>query len=139
MLELAVLFRSMQLFAHSAHNLCKGKTFHEDHSFFGDSYGKFEGYYDSIIERLIGFGYEDHLDISFIAVELSKKLAGAPSINVQDNNEFYSYLLGQCEEALSLCGEFCKSSELTEGTKQLLGGIADELEVMKYKITRRLK
>jgi len=139
MLELAILFRSMQLFAHSAHNLCKGKTFHEDHSFFGDAYAKFESYYDSIIERLIGFGYENHLDLSKICLELSKKLMSAPSVNVQDNNEFYSYLLFQCEEAMNLCNDFCKSDELTEGTKQLLGGIADELEVVKYKITRRLK
>lgn len=139
MLQLAILFRSMQLFAHSAHNLCKGKTFHEDHSFFGDAYGKFEGYYDSIIERLIGFGYESHLDLGHISLELSKKLMSAPSVNVQDNNEFYSYLLGQCSEASSLCDDFCKSEELTEGTKQLLGGIADELEVLKYKINRRLK
>jgi len=139
MLQLAILFRAMQLFSHSAHNLCKGKTFHSDHDFFGDAYGKFEGYYDAIIERLIGFGYESHLDLASISLELSKKLVGAPSVNVQDNNEFYAYLLGQCEEAASLCGEFCKSGELTEGTKQLLGGIADELEMLKYKISRRLK
>ena len=139
MLQLAILFRAMQLFSHSAHNLCKGKTFHEDHSFFGDAYGKFEGYYDSIIERLIGFGYESHLDLGDISLGISKKLMGAPSVNVQENEEFYQYLLIQCDEALSLCGDFCKSGELSEGTKQLLGGIADELEVLKYKITRRLK
>jgi hypothetical protein len=73
MLKLAILFRAMQLFAHSAHNLCHGSTFHEDHAFFGDAYGKFEGYYDSIIERLIGFGYESHLDLSQIIKEVSSK------------------------------------------------------------------
>ena len=138
MLQLAVLFRAMQLFAHSAHNLCYGPTFHEDHSFFGDSYGKFEGYYDSIIERLVGFGYESHLDLSQIMIEISSKLQGSPSVGAT-NHDYYVYLLSQCEEACRYCNEFCKSSELTEGTKQLLGGIADELEVLKYKISRRIK
>lgn len=138
MLQLAILFRSMQLFAHSAHNLCHGSTFHEDHAFFGDAYGKFEGYYDSIIERLIGFGYESHLDLSQIVKEVSSKLEMAPSIGAS-NNDYYSYLLSQCEESCKYCDEFCKSGQLSEGTKQLLGGIADELEVLKYKIQRRLK
>ena len=138
MLQLAVLFRAMQLFAHSAHNLCHGSSFHEDHAFFGDAYGKFEGYYDSLIERLIGLGYESHLDLSQIIVEVSSKLQGSPSVGAS-NSDYYSYLLGQSEEACKYCDEFCKSKELTEGTRQLLGGIADELEVFKYKIKRRLK
>jgi DNA-binding ferritin-like protein len=138
MLKLAILFRAMQLFAHSAHNLCHGSTFHEDHAFFGDAYGKFEGYYDSIIERLIGFGYESHLDLSQIIKEVSSKLEEAPSVGAS-NNDYYSYLLTQCEEACGYCDEFCKSGQLTEGTKQLLGGISDELESLKYKILRRLK
>jgi DNA-binding ferritin-like protein len=138
MLKLAILFRAMQLFAHSAHNLCHGSTFHEDHSFFGDVYGKAEGYYDSIIERLIGLGYESHLDLSQIIKEVSTSLEMAPSVGAS-NNDYYSFLLTQCEDACEYCNEFCKSGQLTEGTKQLLGGIADELEVLKYKILRRLK
>jgi DNA-binding ferritin-like protein len=139
MLQLAVLFRALQLFSHSAHNLCSGNTFHEDHAFFGSIYGQFEGYYDSIIERLIGFGYESHLELGGLISEVSKKLVGAPSVGVSDSKEYYIYILSHCDEAASLITDFCKSDELTEGTKQLLGGMADELEVLKYKISRRIK
>jgi hypothetical protein len=35
--------------------------------------------------------------------------------------------------------QLCKSSELSEGTKQLIGGIADDLEVLLYKTKMRMK
>jgi hypothetical protein len=78
------------------------------------------------------------LDLSQIIKEVSASLEMAPSVGAS-NNDYYSFLLTQCEEACEYCNEFCKSGQLTEGTKQLLGGIADELEVLKYKILRRLK
>jgi len=75
MIQLIIVFRALQLVAHHAHNLTKGLTFFEDHDFFGDLYGKAEGYYDSVVERFIGLGYESHLKLEMILMEVAKKVS----------------------------------------------------------------
>ena len=137
MLKFAILLRSIQLFTHSAHNLCKGATFHEDHSFFGDVYGKAEGWYDSVVERIIGLGYEEQINLQSILSGVVQELSGAPSTN-KSVTDFYLFLALQLDEATKMCGQICKHPDATEGTKQLIGGIADELEVLEYKVQRRL-
>jgi len=137
MLKFAILLRSIQLFTHSAHNLCKGVTFHEDHSFFGDVYGKAEGWYDSIVERIIGLGYEEQVNLQSILSGVVQELNGAPSTD-KSVTDFYLFLALQLDEANKMCSQICKHPDATEGTKQLIGGIADELEVLEYKVQRRL-
>jgi len=139
MIQLVVLFRALQLSAHQAHLLCARTVFFQDHEFFGEVYGKAEGYFDSISERMIGLGQEEQLKLQNIMGAVSQKLAQAPSTGVKENKEYYVYLLGLVSEACQIIEQLCKSGQLTEGTKQLVGGIADELEVLKYKISRRLK
>lgn len=126
------------MFAHSAHNLCKGATFHEDHSFFGDAYGKAEGWYDSIIERIIGLGYEDQAKLQTILSGVVSQLASAPSVG-KSSEDFYKFFAGQLHEVCELMEQICKHKDISEGTRQLVGGIADEVEVLEYKIQRRLK
>ena len=138
MLQLAILFRSLQLISHHAHNLCYGPTFFEDHEFFGELYGKSEGYYDSIIERLIGLGYENSLQLEQIIQGSLKMIESLPSDKM--NTQIYLIKCAKLiKEACDMIDEFCKSGKLTEGTKQLIGGMADELEVVSYKIQRRMK
>jgi len=139
MLQLAILFRAMQLASHSAHNHCARTVFFQDHEFFGGVYSQAEGYYDSVAERMIGLGQEEQLKLQSVMAGVSQKLASAPSVGVKENKEFFIFLQSQAEEACKLCDSLCKSGQLSEGTKQLIGGIADELEVLKYKISRRLK
>jgi len=139
MLQLAILFRALQLASHSAHNHCARTVFFQDHEFFGELYGKAEGYYDSIAERMIGLGQEEQLKLQPLMSAVSQKLASAPSVGVKENKEFFVFSLSQLEEACKLIDSLCKSGQLSEGTKQLVGGIADEIEVLKYKISRRLK
>lgn len=139
MLQLAVLFRAMQLASHSAHNHCARTVFFQDHEFFGGVYSQAEGYYDSIAERMIGLGQEEQLKLQPFMAAVSQKLATAPSVGVKENKEFFIFLQSQCDEACKVIDALCKSGQLSEGTKQLIGGIADELEVLKYKISRRLK
>jgi len=139
MLQLVILFRSIQLFTHSAHLLCARTVFFQDHEFFGSVYGQAEGYFDSISERMIGAGQEEQLKLQSVMAAVTQKLASAPSVGVKENKEFYSYLLTQSEEACKLCDQLCKASTTSEGTKNLLAGIADDLEVLKYKISRRIK
>jgi DNA-binding ferritin-like protein len=139
MLQLVILFRAMQMFSHSAHLLCARTVFFQDHEFFGSVYSQAEGYFDSISERMIGLGQEEQLKLQSVIAAVGQKLAAAPSIGVKENKEYYAFLMSQCDEACKLCDSLCKSGQFSEGTKQLLGGIADELEVLKYKISRRMK
>lgn len=138
MLHLAILFRSLQFVAHHGHNLCNGQSFFSDHEFFGELYGKSEGYYDSIIERLIGLGYENSLSLNEILSEAIKKIEPFPADKL-NTQIYYIKCAKLIKEACDMIDEFCKSGKLTEGTKQLIGGMADELEVVSYKIQRRIK
>ena len=138
MLQLVVLFRAMQMFSHSAHLMCARTVFFQDHEFFGSVYGQAEGYFDSLSERMIGLGQEEQLKLQSVMSAVCQKLASAPCCGVKDNKEYYAFLLSQAEEACKLCNQLCKS-DASEGTKNLIAGIADELEVLKYKISRRLK
>jgi DNA-binding ferritin-like protein len=138
MLQLVVLFRAMQMFSHSAHLMCARTVFFQDHEFFGSVYGQAEGYFDSLSERMIGLGQEEQLKLQSVMSAVCQKLASAPCCGVKENKEYYSFLLSQAEEACKLCNQLCKS-DASEGTKNLIAGIADELEVLKYKISRRLK
>mgnify|MGYP002398276722 CR=1 FL=1 len=139
MIQLVVLFRAMQMFSHSAHLLCSRVVFFQDHEFFGEVYGQAESYFDKISERMIGLGQESQLKLQPVMTAVSQKLASAPSIGVKENKEFYKHLLVQAEEGCKLLESLCKSEQLSEGTKNLLAGIADELEVLKYKIKQRIK
>lgn len=138
MLKFAILLRSIQIFTHSAHNLCKGATFHEDHGFFGDVYGKAEGWYDSVVERIIGLGYEEQINLQSILSGVAKELSSAPSVGA-NVEAYYKYLASQLAKSCQMCDEICKHKDVSEGTRQLVGGIADEIEVLEYKIQRRLK
>lgn len=137
MLELSVLFRALQLVAHAAHNFSSGATFQEDHAFFGDIYGKSEGYYDSIIERMIGFGYESKLQLQPYMAQVLSKIS-CPPVGAR-NEEYFKQILNYCTEASVMIDDLCSDPKAPEGVKQLLGGIADELDVLKYKLQRRLK
>lgn len=139
MLQLVVLFRAIQLFTHSAHLLCSRVVFFQDHEFFGGVYGQAEGWFDAISERMIGLGQEEQLKLQTVMAAVTQKLASAPSVGVSENKEFYKHLLLQADEACKLLDQLIKTGQLSEGTKNLLAGIADEMEVLKYKIKQRIK
>ena len=70
--DLAIILRSAQLYAHNAHNMTKGKTFFSDHKFFGQLYPVYEEAYDSIVERMIGLGYDVSIYIYLSIYSLRK-------------------------------------------------------------------
>lgn len=139
MLELIVLHRALQLFAHSCHNLVKGKEFHQDHEFFGDLYAAAEGRYDSTIERAIGLFGESDISLQMILEDVASELKDAPSVNVENNNTFYEYALKLENKILKKIGSLAKNEQLSQGTINLLVGHADSIEVETYKIKQRLK
>jgi DNA-binding ferritin-like protein len=132
MKEIAVTLRGLQLFAHNAHNLAKGKTFLEDHEFFGELYAAYEGAYDDVVERMIGLGGDQ--DLNAITTEACDM---ATSANFSDNEQAFNVLLVTEKE---LCDSIKKERpKQSDGTQNLLQDIADKSEMRQYKLKRRLK
>ena len=131
MKQVAITLRALQLFAHNAHNQAKGATFLEDHEFFGELYEAYEGEYDSVVERMIGEGDETDLNsIAEFAVETCAEKTP------KTNEEAFSTIL---EYEKELCVNIAKEVKgASDGTQNLLQGIADESLVRQYKIGRRL-
>lgn len=130
--KLATELRFMQLFAHNAHNLIKGNTFFEDHEFLGGLYSTYEDIYDGIIERMIGIGETPNLlEIQSKAVDILKQAGtstDAKSI-FTDILQYEKYICTQIEKLLP---------NYSEGTKQMLGNVADASEMRQYKLKQRI-
>jgi DNA-binding ferritin-like protein len=132
MKQIAITLRGLQLFAHNAHNLAKGKTFLEDHEFLGELYGAYESAYDDVVERMIGLGGDQ--DLNAITTEACDM---ATSAKFSDNDQAFNVLLVTEKE---LCDEIKKEmGKQSTGTQNLLQGIADNSEMRQYKLKRRLK
>lgn len=127
--QLAVQFRTLQLNAHNFHNLCAGETFFSDHSFFGEMYGKAEGWYDDMCERLIGSGNTPNLlKIQQMAVE--------SLVDVTDTDGMFEEVSSEVDSIIQAI-EQSPELGLSQGTMDLLYGIANDLEVVKYKVNQR--
>lgn len=120
----------MQLYAHMAHNLLGGETFHQDHEFFGELYAGYEGDYDSVIERMIGLG--EPMDLVKIQKDATSGLKAPKSIE-----QAYEEILLCEEELIAACEKLAKGATL--GTNNLLAGLADKAEMRVYKLKQRLK
>ena len=139
MFDLLVLVRSMQFFSHSAHFFVARSIFFQDHAFFAEVYQDAEKYFDMVTERMIGLGMDKDLDLQTILSSVSEKLEDAPSTSSKENKDFYVYLLSQVDEGLELVETICKAKECSQGTMDMVAGIGSDFEVIKYKISRRLK
>lgn len=131
--QLVIISRAMQLYTHNAHNMITGPTFFEDHEELGDLYPKYESIYDSLVERMIGLN---------ISINLIESQSGAVAViqNFPSSSEpkpCFTVIL-QLEQMLCKKIQECLASHpYSEGTKQLLGGIADESEMRQYKLRQR--
>lgn len=135
---LLIQLRAMQLFAHSAHNLCARVPFFQDHDFFGSAYSAHESEYDNVAERQIGLFGEMDLALGPLASAVAAKLQPCPSIGVKENSVFFQYQLQLEMELCKLIAQMIAAG-LSEGTRQMLGNIYDASEVRQYKIKQRLK
>lgn len=138
MLELICTLRASQLFLHHAHLLSKGSLFIQDHEFLGELYPELEGHFDSVSERLIGLGGEKQIDLQVVTAKVAEKLKSCPSVGVAENKTFFQK---QIEFEKSICSQIEQlcAGNLSQGTKQMLGDIADKSEIRQYKIGRRIK
>lgn len=136
MSELLILLRTKQLFAHNLHNTVSRIVFLQDHEFLGDIYSKAEGHYDSVAERMIGLGQAPNLvQVQEQAVATLKQLPE----NFKDNTEALATLCDLNKHILAKIEVVCKMPGISQGTLQLVGGIADEIEVECYKLGQRVK
>lgn len=132
--ELALQFRSMQLYAHCAHNLCQGPTFFSDHDFFGTAYGAYESAYDATVERMIGLGEKFDL---FKLQQSSAELIG--KVKWTDSGAAFRSLLTSEQLIGRLVQKCIGEGEYSQGTVNLLAQFADDSEARCYKIQQRLK
>ena len=136
MQQIAIQLKLLNLYSHLAHNLVAHATFLQDHEFLGSLYEMADGHYDSVVERMIGLGLPvDLIQINVQAVVALKKMPQ----QVKENKEYFAQIQSLLMGVLSAAEACCKDPSYSEGTKQLIGGIADELEVIKYKVGQRLK
>ena len=131
LIELATLYRILNLYAHHAHNLAKGKTFFEDHEFFNGVYTFADSAYDDCIERHIGT-VDDKVDLTSILEESLSTISKA-------SNDYFPVIEMMLEEVVKYINEMCKDKVFSEGTKNMIQGQADQIEIMIYKIKRRMK
>lgn len=135
MKDLAILFRCAQLFAHNAHNLCARIVFFQDHEFLGDLYSKYESEYDSVIERIIGLQGSDQLDLVAIQIAAVDRLKSYPQ-KAPENAKYFEMILAMEKEICERVKMLIPTS--TEGTKQLIGEMANQSEIRQYKIKQRI-
>lgn len=131
LIDLATLFRTLNLYAHHAHNMASGLSFIPDHGLFGELYSAADGFYDDLIERHIGT-VDDKID-------LCKIVSDANSILELLDDNYFENILKLLKEAVVGIDELSKDKLLTNGTLNLIQGQSDQVEVFIYKIKRRLK
>lgn len=137
LIKLAITLRTAQLCSHFYHNIAGRVAFFADHDALSSFYNEYEDSYDNIAERLIGLYGVDALQLHQIMSGVMEKLSKIPP-SYKDNGEMFSLLLMFENEITTLSKAICYSQEVTEGTKQLVGDIADKSEVRVYKIKRRI-
>lgn len=131
MQHLATLFRAAQFIAHNAHNLASGETFFQDHEEFGELYPAYESAYDSVVERMLGLGQEPDLNkILSDAAGIAAKAVG------DDSTARFKTLLKMEELIRAEVADLVKDA--SDGTQNLLQGLADDSEKRTYLIGRRV-
>lgn len=129
---LASIYRAAQLYAHYAHNTVKGPTFFADHEFLGELYPVYEAAYDSIIEREIGSG--ENISIP----EITKNACNlfATVAKDADAQTFFKRLLATEKH---ICSQIAKDMKgKSDGTQNLLQGLADDSEKRQYALKQRI-
>jgi len=131
--HIALQLRAMQFLAHRAHNDVNGPTFFADHEFLGELYPAYESAYDSVVERIIGLSREK-IDIAQMNVDAAKMACVKPN---ETGCEAMIKVLLKAEQ--DLCLLVAKNMEdATDGTQNLIQGIADQSEARQYRMKKRL-
>jgi DNA-binding ferritin-like protein len=136
MKEIAITLRCLQMFAQNAHNLVKGAVFSQDHDFLGELYPAYDSEYDSVIERIIGTSDLSMPELTMIQQAAVDKLKSYGS-QQPDNKSYLSIILKMEQELCSIIEMAIRGA--SQGTQQLIGGIADISEMRQYKLKQRIR
>lgn len=130
--DLATILRFLQIYSHNAHNQLSGTTFFQDHSFLGELYPAYESDYDDVIERMIGLNQTP--DLISLQKQITEQLSneGTPNNYPQCYNNILKWEIILCKSIELL------SKNLSQGTIQLIGDIANKSEMRQYKLKQRL-
>lgn len=135
MLQSLAHLRFMNLFYHQAHNTAARVPFFADHEAFGSFYAEMDSDYDSVAERMIGKGMDFTLEE--VMMPVMEKMSNLPP-SMGDNKAMFAYGLQLEEQLLRIIDEYIAKG-VSEGTRQMLGDIADRTEIRIYKIKQRIK
>lgn len=138
MLELAAKLRALQLYGHHAHHIVARIVFMPDHEMLSEIYSKAESDYDNVIERFIGLKGSEALNENQVLVSAVNRVQKMPLKAVKENKEVLQNVLKLIEEINADIEKLCKGSEITQGTLQMVGDIADKNEVLIYKLKQRI-
>lgn len=131
--SIATQLRALQFLAHRAHNMVKGPNFFADHDFLGELYTAYESAFDSVIERIIGLGEES------AGIAKINKVAADMSSVVPQETKAETFMRIILKGETDLCGLINKAMKgASNGTQNLLQGIADQAEMRKYKLQQRI-
>lgn len=136
MQPIAIILRTLQLYAHNAHNLVKGPIFNSDHDVLGELYPEYENTYDGVIERLIGKG--EIPDLIMIQEQAVIALKTKP-VQVPENKIYFEQIMIMEKQLCAAIEAYITSCKCSEGTRQMLGDICDKSEMRQYKLSRRIK
>jgi len=139
MLDLSVILRCLQLYAHHAHHIAARVVFSQDHEFLAEIYTKAETDYDNVIERFIGLKGDAALDENKVLASACSKVQALPLKDAKENKEMLKVCLDLIKQINAKIETLCKDPKATQGTIQMLGNIADANEILIYKLNQRLK
>jgi DNA-binding ferritin-like protein len=131
---LATYFRFLQLYTHACHNFVYGPAFLSYHDFFGELYPIYETAYDQIIERMIGKKELCDVDeITKVAADMFIK----ENVAMQTPMQMFECVLHHEEMLCKLIYDIYPAASI--GTQQLIGEMANQAEIRKYKLNQLLK
>lgn len=128
MIDLLVLMHAAREATHFMHWFAAGAQ----HVELADIYDKFDGYFDAIAEKMIQAGDEKELDLKKIISSSLSQVGSVPGQEVKNQTEFFAHLVKVVDTILDKIEELNKLP-LSAGEVDMLGGFANEIEVIKYK------
>ena len=131
MFNIAIHLAALKLYTHALHHNTTGLGFFADHAAAGEFYEAHDEAFDSVVERILGQNVAvDHYKL---ADEANKVFQ-----NTSNSRDSFETLLALEKELCELIKTEIGAGEQSQGTINLLAGIADASEVRQYKISRRI-
>jgi DNA-binding ferritin-like protein len=131
---IAVVLKILNMYSHAAHNLASKSLFFQDHDYLGELYEAYDEHYDEVIERMIGLGLL--VDITQITMKACQAFSQM-DLTVPENIDNFKKII-ELERAL-LQAIKIEYPDMSIGTQQLVGDIADTSEARLYKLQQRVK